>query len=446
VGLTTVDIAPGANTVNMTLDFTGPTIDSCAGQSAFAVPQANAAKCNFLASSIASGTFLPNKAIALLQAGASPSGYLASIPPSLAATVSGKWADLDSYFVTFASSGDLVNDLNSLCQGGGVSFVEPVTALPTRFAPTKITPRPQATLPIYADLSTGIVTTSYPAFNASSFVYTNPYDPYDGIDNDLNGFIDDTGGWNFVADSRNVLDVDWLGTATAGVVLQQVGVSLTATAPPPAPAQYMPIVISSNSSPIASAQVASAILFATQSGASVIGLSDFYGMFVESMLVARAIAYAEINGALVVAGAGHMGENSPQLNVDQTPAWPGSYAMPLGLKVGSFDMSLLALAFWSYYGPLSVDLVAASQASTAGGTWAGDNISASIVGGTALLMKAARPDLSMYSIRGLILNSVTPYASLSGIVGTGGLVNSTAAQAGLSGATNSGSALVFYPQ
>jgi subtilisin family serine protease len=55
-------------------------------------------------------------------------------------------------------------------------------------------------------------------------IWTNPFDPVDGVDNDHNGFIDDVHGWDFFGDNNSVFDggpgstVDSHGTHVAGTI------------------------------------------------------------------------------------------------------------------------------------------------------------------------------------------------------------------------------------
>ena len=56
-------------------------------------------------------------------------------------------------------------------------------------------------------------------------VWINPYDPADGIDNDGNGYVDDTNGWDFMNNDNTVYDGsgDSHGTHVAGVIGGQGG-------------------------------------------------------------------------------------------------------------------------------------------------------------------------------------------------------------------------------
>ena len=51
-------------------------------------------------------------------------------------------------------------------------------------------------------------------------IWTNPFDPADGIDNDGNGYIDDVNGWDFAANNNVVFDAsgDEHGTHVAGTI------------------------------------------------------------------------------------------------------------------------------------------------------------------------------------------------------------------------------------
>ena len=51
-------------------------------------------------------------------------------------------------------------------------------------------------------------------------IWTNPYDPLDGIDNDGNGYVDDIHGWDFCSDDNTTYDVPWEyhGTHVAGTI------------------------------------------------------------------------------------------------------------------------------------------------------------------------------------------------------------------------------------
>jgi len=52
-------------------------------------------------------------------------------------------------------------------------------------------------------------------------IWVNPFDPVDGLDNDGNGYVDDTNGWDFFHDDNSVFDAnhgDSHGTHVAGTI------------------------------------------------------------------------------------------------------------------------------------------------------------------------------------------------------------------------------------
>ena len=47
--------------------------------------------------------------------------------------------------------------------------------------------------------------------------------PNNGIDDDNNGYVDDTFGWDFCSDDNNPIDVDKHGTHVSGTIAARVG-------------------------------------------------------------------------------------------------------------------------------------------------------------------------------------------------------------------------------
>ncbi len=64
---------------------------------------------------------------------------------------------------------------------------------------------------------------NHPDLNAN--VWTNPFDAPDGLDNDGNGYVDDTHGWDFAGNNNSVYDgtADDHGTHVAGTIAAQGG-------------------------------------------------------------------------------------------------------------------------------------------------------------------------------------------------------------------------------
>lgn len=64
-------------------------------------------------------------------------------------------------------------------------------------------------------------------------IWSNPLDPVDGVDNDGNGYTDDTMGWDFEYNDNDPWPSSYHGTATAGIMVGDgsAGVYLTGMAP-----------------------------------------------------------------------------------------------------------------------------------------------------------------------------------------------------------------------
>jgi hypothetical protein len=164
-----------------------------------------------------------------------------------------------------------------------------------------------------------------------------------GIDDDLNGFIDDWRGWDFVNLDNEPQDDYGHGTHVAGIAAAETdnsqgiaGVSWGA--------RIVPVKVLGSGGFGSYADVAAGMIYAADIGAQVINLSLGGGS--PSELLEDAADYAVANGSVVVAAAG----NSPGLPV----LYPAAY--PSAIAVSSVDQAN-QLSSFSSYGP-EVDLAA----------------------------------------------------------------------------------------
>ena len=170
-----------------------------------------------------------------------------------------------------------------------------------------------------------------------------------GIDDDRNGFIDDTRGWDFANNDNDPMDDNGHGTHVAGTIgavgNNGVGISGVAWS-----ALIMPLKFLDANGSGALSNAIQAINYARVNGAKVINASWGGGGF--SSALQSAITQFRNAGGIFVAAAGNESNN----NVT-TPAYPANYAG--AISVGASTRSD-TLASFSNYGT-NVQIVAPGQ-------------------------------------------------------------------------------------
>ncbi len=165
--------------------------------------------------------------------------------------------------------------------------------------------------------------------------------------------------------------------------------------------------------------VANAIRYAVDNGASVINMSFGKGYSPEKYLVDDAMKYAAKHDVLLVLGAGN-----ESTDIDADPKYPNdTYAKKklLGpkraknmLSVGALspDGGELAIAEFSNYGKSEVDVFAPGvfiYSTTPDSTYeylSGTSMAAPVVSGVAALIRSRYPDLSAVQVKEIIMQSV----------------------------------------
>ncbi|MCE7984072.1 MAG: hypothetical protein DYG89_23100 [Caldilinea sp. CFX5] len=218
-----------------------------------------------------------------------------------------------------------------------------------------------------------------------------------GIDDDQNGKIDDSNGWNFVTEANNVADLNGHGTQVAGVAGAStnngLGVAGLCWHCP-----LMPVVAMQANGVANYSTIANAVVYAAANGASVINLS--LGGYADSSLLREAIREAATT-AVIVAAAGN--------DDSVTPFYPAAYPEVIAVAAtGATDQK----AIFSNYGPW-VDLAAPGeliQTTTISDYTAssGTSVATPLVAGVAGLLKSHHPDWSPALITWQLLNTGAP--------------------------------------
>ena len=283
-----------------------------------------------------------------------------------------------------------------------------------------------------AVLDTGI-DRSHPEFGDN--IWTNPREiAGDGIDNDANGYIDDTNGWDFTYTSPGTVrsngdndpaDGHGHGTHVAGIIAAQGNNDIGVTGICWDAGIVSLKVVGDDGSGLTSWMIA-AIEYSVRNGITIANAS--IGGANYSSFCKAAIMNAGVQGnLLLVAAAGNNGTDN-----DVTPFYPASYDVPNVISVASTTFTGTMSSF-SNRGVVSVDIAAPGssitstypQSKIASGytTLSGTSMATPMVTGVAALLHENRAESGFADIKNALLTSVTPLSGLSGTVASGGLLN-----------------------
>ena len=149
-----------------------------------------------------------------------------------------------------------------------------------------------------------------------------------GLDDDGNGKVDDIRGWDFVNSDNNPNDDNSHGTHVAGIAAAEGnnGVGICGVA---WNAKIMPVKMLQSSGSGSSSDLALAINYAANNGATVINMS--LGSYAESMTVKTALENA-YSTAVLVAAAGNDALYLVQEGVPSGNMFPACYSFVLGIQ------------------------------------------------------------------------------------------------------------------
>lgn len=267
-------------------------------------------------------------------------------------------------------------------------------------------------------------------------IWTNPYDPVDGVDNDGNGYVDDVRGWDFDGNSNNInsgganddhgthvsgtiAGVGGNGAGVAGVCWS--GVKLIS-------GRFLGRRGGTTANAIRAVDYFTDLK--TRHGLNIVATNNSWGGGGFSQGLQDAIERANAAGILFVAAAGNSGANN-----DTTASYPSNYPNANIIAVAALT-STGAMATYSQYGATTVDICAPGSAVystvpasskgslvSAYASYSGTSMATPHVTGGVALYASSHPGASAANIKSAILGSVTPTTSCAGKTVTGGRLN-----------------------
>jgi subtilisin family serine protease len=268
----------------------------------------------------------------------------------------------------------------------------------------------------------------------SANAWLNPFDAVDGKDNDANGYIDDTRGWDFAGNNNTVFDgtIDDHGTHVAGTIGAR-GANLNGVAGIVWNVKLIGAkFLGTNGGSTANAIKAIDYFIDLKSrhGLNIVATNNSWGGGGYSQGLFDAINRSNSAGILFIAAAGNSSTDN-----DVTASYPSNYNLPNVIAVASITSSG-ALSGFSQFGATTVDLGAPGSAiwstvptSSKGkvvsgyASYQGTSMATPHVTGAAALYKSLNSSATAAQIKSAILNSATATPSLSGKCVTGGRLN-----------------------
>lgn len=273
-------------------------------------------------------------------------------------------------------------------------------------------------------------------------VWTNPFDPVDGVDNDGNGYKDDVHGWDFDGNNNSIYDggkrgnLDDHGTHVSGTIGGNGGNGVGVVG-----VNWNVMIISGKFLGRSGGTTANAIKaidyfndLKTRHGLNIVATNNSWGGGGFSQALQDAIGRANTANILFVAAAGNGGSDGVGDDNDAVANYPSNYPNANIIAVAAITSSGGRSSF-SNYGVEKVDLGApgsgvwSTTAKDVYSSYSGTSMATPHVTGAVALYASTHPGVSAATIKNAILSSAVPTASLAGKCVTGGRLDAFAALA-----------------
>jgi len=268
-----------------------------------------------------------------------------------------------------------------------------------------------------AILDTGI-DTDHPDLGPN--VYKSSDKPNNGKDDDKNGYVDDTYGFNAINGKGSGEDDNGHGTHVSGIVAGR-GNNANGSSGVCWSAQLVAVKFMNSKGKGSTSAAIDGIDYAVTTGAKIVNCS--FGSSSKSSALHDAVDYAQDHNVLLVVAAGNDSEN-----IDKTPTYPASFSDSNILAVAA-STSDDTLASFSNFGSENVDVAAPGDSifsTYLGGGYkvlSGTSMAAPYTAGTAALLRKQESSATYGDLRYAIRHKVDKPPAFAGKVAYDGRLN-----------------------
>jgi subtilisin family serine protease len=265
----------------------------------------------------------------------------------------------------------------------------------------------------------------------SANAWINNFDPVDGTDNDGNGYIDDSRGWDFAGNNNSVYDgaADDHGTHVAGTIGAKGGNGIGVAGVVWNVKMIGAKFLGANGGTTANAIKAVDYItdLKNRHGLNIVATNNSWGGGGASTSLQAAIERANVANILFIAAAGNS-----TVNCETGSCYPAEYPNANVISVASITSSG-SISSFSNYGSTTIDIgapgsgiwstVPTKSGASGYASYSGTSMATPHVTGAAALYKSLNPTANASAIKTAILSQGTTTTSLSGKTLTGRRLN-----------------------